>query len=195
MFWKKQEPIVPHARCSSMFKPRDLNENSVSFIFNVFKCVLFNDDTMPQKCVVEQQFGTWKARKWYSSYWAKRNSCWGIAWHFRKQFTKVLRVHTKKVCCFLIRTHYFDTLFNEKAWCCGGEVGVDHLNPSVTTWWTGVGYLHIYIVQITKNELSTVRLFFLMHVWYTTEWSPLPLSDEVHMWLHFIAMIDRIRSR
>jgi len=41
--------------------------------------------------------------------------------------------------------------FNEKAWWCSGEVGVDRLNSFVTTWWTGVGYLHIYIVQITTK--------------------------------------------
>jgi len=65
----------------------------------------------------------------------------------------------KAVCCFLIRRHYLDTFFNEKAWWCGVEVGVDRLNSSVTTWWTGVGYLHIYIVQITTSGES--RIIFL----------------------------------
>jgi len=180
MFWKKQEPIVSHARCSSLFKPRDLNEDSVSLTFNDFNCVLFHDDTMPLKRVVEQQFGTWKSRKRYSSYWAKRNSCWCNAWHVRKQFTKILRLHIMKDFCFLIRRHYLDTFFNEKAWWCGGVVGVDRLNSFVTTWWTGVGYLHIYIVQIKTKWAFGCTSFFLdacvVHHWMVTltfvKWSP-----------------------
>jgi len=121
-----------------------------------------------------------KIQKRYSSYWAKRNSCWCIAWHLRKQFTNILGLHIKKVFCFLIRRHYLDTFFNEKAWWCGGEVGVDRLNSFVTTWWTGVGYLHIYIVQITTKWAFGCTSFFLdacmVHHWMVTltfvRWSP-----------------------